>query len=467
MRDLLHAAADHAAEHLERQASAPIRPDASALDLVGALDAPLQDDPLDPRAVLDDLVRDAGPGLMGFGSPRFYGWVIGGALPAALAADWMVATWDQNAGGATIAPAAAAFEDVAGRWIVDLLGLPPQTSFGFVTGCQMAHVTALAAARHAVLARAGWDVERDGLMGAPRIRVLGGAERHVTVDRALRLLGLGTACVEAIEADAGGAMRAEALAAALRGSEGPAIVIAQAGNVDTGAVDPMPEVCAAAHEAGAWVHVDGAFGLWAAASPARRALTAGVEDADSWATDAHKWLNVPYDCGIALVADPAAHRAAMTATAAYIEDAAGGGSARDPLDHNPEFSRLARGVPVYAALRSLGRSGVAELVDRLCDCADRFAERLSAEPGVEVLAHHLNQVLVRFGDDDATTDAVLAEVVRDGTVFMSGTVWRGMHAMRISVCNWQTTLEEVDRSVEAVLSAAARARPRTLPPVPR
>ena len=460
MRDLLRSTAGHAADHLDAQGERPIRPDAGASEILRALDVPLADAPAEPAAVVDDLVRDAAPGLMAFGSPRFYGWVCGGALPAALAADWLVTAWDQNAGGATIAPAAAAIEQVAGRWCVDLLGLPEGTSFGFVTGCQMAHVTALAAARHAVLARVGWDVAAAGLAGAPRIRVLGGEERHVTIDRALRLLGLGTDSVEPVAADDDGAMRADALAEALRGADGPVIVCAQAGNVNTGAIDPLGEICDAAHAAGAWVHVDGAFGLWAAASPRRRALVAGVERADSWATDAHKWLNVPYDCGIALVADAGAHRAAMTAAAAYIQDATGREGARDPLDFNPEFSRRARGVPVYAALRSLGRSGVAELVDRLCDCAGRFAERLAAEPGVEVLSHALNQVLVRF-EDDETTDAVLARVQRDGTCFMSGTAWRGRHAMRISVSNWQTAADDVDRSVDAILSAAGAAPRRT------
>ena len=461
MRDLLRSTAEHAADYLEAQAERPIRPDATADDILRELDVPLADAPVAPLDVIEAIVRDADQGLMRFGSPRFFGWVVGGTLPAALAADWMAAAWDQNAGGATIAPAVAAMEQVAGRWCVDVLGLPPATSFGFVTGCQMAHVTCLAAARHAVLERAGWDVGRDGLAGAPAIRVLAGAERHVTIDRALKLLGLGTRSVEPVDARDDGAMRPDALADALSGGDAPTIVCAQAGNVNTGAVDPLAEVCETAASRGAWVHVDGAFGLWAAASPRRRALVEGVERADSWATDAHKWMNVPYDCGIAFVADEAAHRAAMTATAAYIHDAAGAGRARDPLDFNPEFSRRARGLPVYAALRSLGRSGVTELVDRLCDCADRFADRLAAEPGVEVLAHALNQVLVRFGDDDAATEAVLAGVQRDGTCFMSGTQWRGVHAMRISVSNWQTTTADVDRSIEAILSVAAAGLPRT------
>jgi glutamate/tyrosine decarboxylase-like PLP-dependent enzyme len=288
--------------------------------------------------------------------------------------------------------------------------------------------------------------------------VLAGEHAHVTVMVACRMLGLGTERIRLVPADEQGRMQASALEAALAGHHGPAIVCAQAGEFNSGAFDPFEEIVAVCRAHGAWCHVDGAFGLWAAASPRRRALVAGAEQADSWATDAHKWLNVPYDCGIALVRDAAAHRAAMTATAAYIDDAAGGTEARDPLDFNPEFSRRARGVPVYAALRSLGRTGVAELVDRLCDCADRFAERLAAEPEVEVLSHALNQVLVRFGDD-ATTDAVLGAVQRDGTCFMSGTTWHGMHAMRISVCNWQTTRADVDRSLEVVLAARDAAAP--------
>ncbi len=453
MRELLRATAERAADHLEAQAGLPVRPQVAAEDVLRTFEGALPDGPADPGAVLDELVAGAAPGLMHIGSPRFFGWVMGGALPAALAADWMVTAWDQNAGGAHVAPAASAIEQVAGEWLLDVLGLPASAGYGFVTGCQMAHFTALAAARWSVLARAGWDLERDGLAGSPPIRVLAGEERHVTVGRALRLLGIGTAAVEDVAADDVGAMRPDALAEALGGGDGrPTIVVAQVGNINTGACDPMEDVCRVAREAGAWVHVDGAFGLWAAASPSRRSLVAGVERADSWATDAHKWLNVPYDCGIAIVADDTALRASMTASAAYIATAVGG-PARDPLEFNPEFSRRARGVPVWAALRSLGRSGVAELVDRLCECADRFAERLAAEPGVEVPAHGLNQVLVRFDDDDAVTEAVVNGVQRDGTCFMSGTTWRGRHAMRISVSNWLTTFDEVDRSVEAVLAA--------------
>jgi aromatic-L-amino-acid decarboxylase len=337
-------------------------------------------------------------------------------------------------------------EELAGRRAAELLGLPPDASFALVTGCQMAHVTALAAARLRVLERVGWDVERGGLAGAPRVRVLAGTERHVTVDRALRLLGLGLA--EPVECDAAGAMRVDALGAALEAGSGPTIVCAQAGNVNTGAVDPMDAICALGHEHGAWVHVDGAFGLWAAASLARRAVVAGVERADSWATDGHKWLNVPYDCGLAFVADSAAHRGAMASTAGYLPPTDPAGP-RSPMDFTPEFSRRGRGFALYAALATLGREGVAELVDRLCACAERFAAALAAEPGVEVLANALNQVLVSFGDDDAT-DRAVAALQRDGTCYATPTVWHGRHALRISVSNYQTTFAEVDRSLEAM-----------------
>jgi glutamate/tyrosine decarboxylase-like PLP-dependent enzyme len=447
---LLHAAADHATRYLETLDDRPVRPTASAAEMLTAFATALDGAPTDPQRVLDELVSTAEPGLMAFNSPRFYGWVIGGTLPAALAADWLTAAWDQPAGLAEPCPAASAAEQVAGEWMREALGLPAGSSFALVTGCQMAHVTALAAARHRVLADAGWDVEADGLVGAPAIRVLAGAERHVTIDRALRLLGLGSRSLVPIDVDERGAMRADALAAALRDG-GPTIVCAQAGNVNTGAVDPLEAICDSAREAGAWVHVDGAFGLWAAASPARRALVAGVERAHSWATDAHKWLNVPYDCGVAFVTDAAAHRAAMAFTAAYVEPSLDD-TVRNPMDWTPEFSRRARGFAVYAALRSLGHDGLAELTDRLCDCAEHFAQRLANRPGIDVLAAGLNQVLVRFGDDDATTDSVVGALQRDGTSWFSATTWAGRRCMRISVCNWQTTEADVDRSVDAILA---------------
>ena len=450
MRDLLSAAAGHAATYLESLPERAVGASRDAAASRAALRDMLPDEPIDPRRVLDELVADAEPGITAMGSPRYFGFVIGGTLPAALVADWMASTWDQNAGLASPTPAVAAIEEVAGAWVIDLLGLPAEASFAFVTGCQMAHVTALAAARHRVLANVGWDVERDGLAGAPPIRVIVSRERHVTVDRALRVLGLGTACVDPVPADERGAMRPEALERRLGAGGGPTIVCAQAGDVNTGAVDPLDAVCDAAREAGAWVHVDGAFGLWAHASPRQRGLLRGCERAHSWATDAHKWLNVPYDCGIAIVADREAHRRAMAVEASYLQQ---GEPVREPMDWNPEFSRRARALPVYAALRSLGRSGVAELVDRLCACADRFAARLDAQPGLEVLAHGLNQVLVRPRGEGGVTDRLVARIQRDGTCWTSATTWRGDRCMRISVCSWRTTLADVDRSVDAIARA--------------
>ena len=449
-RELLSAAAAHAATYLESLPERPVEAGRGASEARAALHPTLPDDPVEPLRVLEELVADAEPGITAMGSPRYFGFVIGGALPAALVADWMAATWDQNAGLASPTPAVAAIEEIAGAWVLDLLGLPDDASFAFVTGCQMAHVTALAAARHRVLADVGWDVERDGLVGAPPVRVLVSQEHHVTVDRALRFLGLGTACAEVVAVDERGAMRSEALARALRAPDGPTIVCAQAGDVNTGAVDPLDEICDAAEPAGAWVHVDGAFGLWASASPRRRGLLRGCERARSWATDAHKWLNVPYDCGIAIVADREAHRRAMAVEASYLQQ---GERVREPLDWNPEFSRRARSLPVYAALRSLGRSGVAELVDRLCACAERFAVRLGAQPGLEVLAQGLNQVLVRPRGRADVTDRLVARIQRDGTCWTSATTWRGARCMRVSVCNWRTTTADVDRSVEAIARA--------------
>ena len=450
-RRLLHDVADRSADWLDALPDRPVGPARAPADM--EVTAALGDAPLPVDQVIAELAAEAAPGLTAINSPRFFAFVMGGAHPAGIAADWLASAWDQNVGLAAPTPAAAAFEDVAGRWLADLLGLPAGVSFALVTGCQMAHVTALAAARHRVLANAGHDVERDGLVGAPAIRVLAGEERHVTVDRALRLLGLGTGSVEPVATDGSGAMRADRLAVALAaGDPRPTIVIAQAGNVNGGAVDPLEDVCAAARAAGAWVHVDGAFGMWAAASPARRHLVRGAERADSWATDAHKWLNVPFDCGVAFVRDREAHRAAISVTAAYLVQDAGG--PREPMDWTPEFSRRARGIAVYATLRALGRDGVAELVDRLCACAERFAERL-ADAGFAVLQQQLNQVLVAC-ESDRATDATLAAVQADGTCYPSGTTWRGRRCIRISVSNWQTTAADVDRSVEAIAAAGSQ-----------
>jgi glutamate/tyrosine decarboxylase-like PLP-dependent enzyme len=452
-RDLLAAAADHATDFLAGLPDRPVGPRQTDPEpLRAALGGPLPDGQQDPRAVLDELVDAAGPGLMASQSPRFFGFVMGGSLPAALAADWVASAWDQNACLYTASPAAAIAEEVVGGWLAELLGLPVDASFAITTGCQMAHATCLGAARHQVLAEVGWDVEARGLAGAPPIRVLTGGDFHMTLGRALRLLGLGTDALVRVETDREGAMRLEALRAALAADDGPAIVCAQAGEVNTGACDPFEEICAAAAEHGAWVHVDGAFGLWAAAAPARRHLVAGVGGADSWATDAHKWLNVPYDAGLAFVANRDAHRGAFSGTAAYLPT-----GVRDAIDWTPEASRRARAFPIWAALRSLGRDGVAEMVERCCACARRFADTLGADPDVEVLNDVvLNQVLVRFGDDDATTDAVLAAVQDDGTCWMGPTTWRGQPAMRISVSNWATTYDDVDRSCEAILRARDR-----------
>jgi glutamate/tyrosine decarboxylase-like PLP-dependent enzyme len=446
-RALLHDVADHAADWLEGVTERPVRPDVAPADFTLTRD--LADAAVPVEQVIAELAREAAPGLTAINSPRFFAFVMGGAHPAGVAADWLATAWDQNVGLAAPTPAAAAFEEIAGVWLADLLRLPADASFALVTGCQMAHVTALAAARHRVLATVGHDVERDGLTGAPRIRVVTGAERHVTVDRALRVLGLGTAAIEPVAVDERGALVAAALTDVLGAADGPAIVVAQAGNVNGGAIDPLPEVAAAARAAGAWLHVDGAFGLWAAASPTHRDRVRGAELADSWATDAHKWLNVPFDCGIVFVRDREAHRAAISVTAAYLVQDAGG--PREPMDWTPEFSRRARGLAVYATLRALGRDGVAGLVDRLCACAERFAGGLGAA-GFAVLAQDLNQVVVAC-DDDAVTDATLAAVQAEGTCYPSGTTWRGRRCIRLSVSNWQTTTADVDRSIAAMAGA--------------
>jgi glutamate/tyrosine decarboxylase-like PLP-dependent enzyme len=448
---LLTAAADHAAAYLDglpERRVGPAETDPAALR--AALGGPLPEAPSEPRAVVDALVAGAGPGLMASQSPRFFGFVFGGALPAALAADWLASAWDQNAVLYVAAPAAAVAEEVVGGWLAELLGVPATASFAITTGCQMAHATGLAAARHHVLARAGWDVEARGLTGAPPIRLLANADLHVTVLRAVRLLGLGTDSIVRLDTDAQGSMLPAALRDALAAADGPAIVCAQAGEVNSGAFDPLDEVCDAAAEHGAWVHVDGAFGLWAAAAPSHRHLVAGVGRADSWATDAHKWLNVPYDAGLAFVAHPDAHHGAFSAGAAYLPT-----GARDAMDWTPDSSRRARSFAIWAALRSLGREGVAEMVERCCACARRFGEVLDAQDGVAVLNDVvLNQVLVRVADDDATTDAVVAAVQAEGTCWMGPTAWRGRRAMRISVSNWATTFDDVDRSCAAILSAA-------------
>ena len=441
IRPLLRRTAELASDYLESLEQRPVFPHVTADELRQSLGGPMPESPQEPQEVVELLARDADPGLVAMGSGRYFGFVIGGGLPAALAADWLASAWDQNAGLYVGGPSASVVEQVVRDWVCDLLGLPADASIGFVTGTQMGSVTALAAARFRVLERAGWDVGRDGLFGAPRVRVLVGAKRHVTIDRALRLLGLGTP--EAVAADSQGRMEAAALRHALAAGEGPTIVCSQAGEVNTGAFDPFEEIAAAAAEHGAWLHVDGAFGLWAAASPELRGLVRGAERADSWITDAHKWLNVPYDSALVLCSDPEAHRAAMTTSASYlIQDDTG--TVYDQVDWVPEFSRRARGFAVYAALSALGRSGLVELIERTCSCARRFAAGIVELPGAEVLNEVvLNQVLFRFDSDERTDDA-LRRVQEAGDVWMSGTTWNERRAIRVSVSNWQTDDHEID-----------------------
>lgn len=430
-------------------------------DLLAGLNIPLLDEGVDDLTVLEEMVRGADPGIIGSAGARYFGFVIGGALRVTVAADWMTSTWDQNAGIYATSPAASVIEEVVSRWVLELLRLPSTASVGFVTGCQMANFTALAAARHAVLRKAGWNVEEQGLSGAPRVNVVLGAEAHITVYAALRMLGFGTKTAVLAQTDEQGRVRAESLRETLQGLSGPTIVCLQAGNVNSGSFDSFPETIALAHSAGAWVHVDSAFGLWAAASNQRRHLVAGIEGADSWATDAHKWLNVPYDSGIVVVADSAAHRASMTVTAAYLQQTAGG--ERDNFDWAPEFSRRARGIPIYAAIRHLGRSGVEAIVDRCCDHAALFAKLLGEQEHVEILNDVvLNQVLVRFHaegrDSDEVTRAVIQQVQNDGVCWLGGTTWHGMAAMRVSVSSWATTETDVRVSAEAILKASRAVR---------
>src|SRR3954470_9354035 len=446
----LGAAADAAARFLSGLDERRVWPDATEDELRERLSLPLADEGVDPAVVVAELADGADPGIVATTGPRYFGFVIGGSLPAALGADWVVSAWDQFGSGGPVSPAMTVVEEVAARWSLELLGLPDGSSVGFVTGGQGANTTCLAAARHAVLRRVGWDVEHDGLAAAPPVRVILGAEAHVTIFRALRLLGFGADTALHVPADDQGRMEPAELEAVLAGGSGPAIVCAQAGNVNSGAFDPLDEIASICARSGAWLHVDGAFGLWAAATPARRALVRGAERADSWAVDAHKSLNVPYDCALAICAHPEAHYAAMELRAPYLEER------RERWDGPlvPESSRRPRGVTVYAAIRSLGRRGVAELVERCCRHAKAMAGLLGADPGAEVLNEVVfNQVLVRFGDDDAVTRAIVDEVQRDGTCWLGATTWRGRGAMRVSFSNWSTTDADVERSAEAILAA--------------
>jgi glutamate/tyrosine decarboxylase-like PLP-dependent enzyme len=451
---LLSKVVDLAAAYYGRRDVAPVFPRITPDQLRRAFGAgsPIPEQGQDAEKVIAGLAETAQLGLVAQTGPRYFGFVIGGSLPVATAADWLTSVWDQNAGLYASSPASSVVEEVAASWLLELLGLPRTASVGFVTGCGTANFTGLAAARHYVLRQAGWDVELDGLNGAPPINIILGQEAHVTVHTALRMVGLGTRSIKSVPTDAQGRMVAAELLKTLRSCKGPTIVVAQAGNVNTGAFDPLQEIGSAAREAGAWLHIDGAFGLWAAVSDQLKHLTAGAELADSWATDGHKWLNVPYDCGIIMCAHPEAHRAAMTVTAAYLVQS---DKERDPFEWTPEFSRRGRGFTVYAALKHLGRSGVRDLIERSCARARQMADLLRREPGVEILNDVvLNQVLVRFNNSDDFTRGVIERVQQDGTCWLGGTTWHNMAAMRVSVSNWSTTEKDIELSAQAILRAA-------------
>ena len=456
----LEAAFGHARAFLDSLPSRSVAP-VDGLDVLRQkMTRPLPERPLAAPIVIDELVADASGGIMGSQAGRFFSWVIGGSLPSAMAADWMVSTWDQNAGVFATSPAAAVAEEVAGSWLKALFGLPAEAGFAFVTGAQMAHVTCLASARHGLLARRGWDVGAQGLWNAPRVRVLASPDRHATVDRALRLLGHGTACIEMLPVDARGRVTPEGLTSALAASPDAAIVVLQAGELNSGAFDPLELLAPIARKAGAWVHVDGAFGLWARVSPAHAHLASGIELCDSWVTDGHKYLNVPFDSGFAFVRDPSTQVAAMSIATSYLPASA---AARSPIDWNPEFSRRARGFAVYAAIRELGREGIASLVERTCSHARALVAGLGELPRTDVLVRPVfNQGLVRFrsgkpgataADDDACTDDVIGRVNASGEAFFGGVTWNGRRAMRISVCNWRTTTDDISRTLRAVRHA--------------
>lgn len=453
-RSVLERACHHAADYLAGLDDRPVATTRSLAELRRSLGAPLAREGVSAERVIDDLVRATEGGHVGSASGRFFAWVIGGALPSALAADWLASTWDVNAALYACGPAAAVVEEVVGAWVKDLLGLPAEASFALTTGCQLAHVTCLAAARHAVLRDVGWDVETQGLFGAPAIRVLATEQRHGSIDRALRFLGLGLRSIESLRAEAG-AVAPATLHAALDVRRGPTIVVLNAADLNLGASDAFRELLPIARRAGAWTHIDGAFGLWARASAKQSHQVEGAELADSWATDAHKWLNTPQDSGIAIVRDTQAHRAAMTISASYLQS---GGDARDAIDWTPDFTRRARGYAVYAALRELGREGVAALVDRCCEHAHALSQGLGALPGAELVAPaRLNQAMVRFldprandeTDHDRRTDTVIRAINDTGEAFFSGTTWRGRRAMRISVVNWRTDESDVRRAIAA------------------
>ncbi len=453
--ELLDEAAARGKKYLAMLDRRGVAPSAEAIRRLALFEDPLQDEPIDPLEVLARLDDIGSPATMGMAGPRFFGFVIGGALPVTVAANWLATAWDQNTGLFTPTPATAKLEEVALRWLLDIFSLPPSSAGSFVTGAAIANLTALAAARNEVLTRVGWDVESRGLFGAPPVAVVVGEESHPTLIKAIGMLGMGRNRVITIPADNEGRIRTDVLP----GISAPSIVCIQAGNVNTGAFDPAAEIIPWAHASGAWVHVDGAFGLWAAAAPERAHLMKGFSEADSWATDAHKWLNVPYDSGLAFVRNPEALRRAMALTAAYLPVSQN----RDPSNYTPELSRRARGVEVWTALRSLGRTGLAEMIERTCCHARRFAEGLTSA-GYEILNDVvINQVLVSFGTPEVTNE-IISAIQADGTCWCGGTVWQGRTAMRISVSSWATTEDDVEQSLEVMLSIAGqrqKSRPAT------
>jgi glutamate/tyrosine decarboxylase-like PLP-dependent enzyme len=454
MRELLESTAQRAISYLETLETRGVVPTPDAVAKLATLNEPLNEVGTPPEQVIRILDEVCSPATMAMAGARFFGFVIGGSLPAALSANWLAGAWDQNTGLHNSTPATAEIERIALSWLLDLFKLPPECGGAFVTGATMANFSALAAARHAVLERAGWNVEANGLFGAPPITVIVGDEGHPTLLKALGLLGLGRKRVVRVPVDSQGRMRADTLPSI----SGPTIICAQSGNVNTGAFDPLTEICQHAHEAGAWVHVDGAFGLWAITAPSTLHLAKGIPDADSWATDFHKWLNVPYDSGLALVRDADALSSAMAVTADYLPTST---DFRNPSDFTPELSRRARGVEVWAALRSLGRQGVSELIERNCRQARRFAEGLQTAGFAVLNQVDLNQVLVTFGDAE-TTNRVISEIQREGTCWCGGTVWQGQTAMRISVSSWATTDEDVERSLDAIIRVARKSSTKSV-----
>jgi glutamate/tyrosine decarboxylase-like PLP-dependent enzyme len=463
-RPVLENTLGHALDYLANLDQTPVAASASHAQLQARLSHPLNENEMDPETVIDELVRDTEGGLTGSAGGRFFAWVIGGAVPASLAADWLTSAWDQNAAMFATSPAIAVIEEACGAWLKDLLGLPKSASFALVTGCQMAHFTCLAAARNAILAKLNWDVEKKGLIGAPPVRVLTSVQRHSSVECALRYVGFGTDCMVELPVDEGFRLQPETLKKALmEHPEMPTIVVLQAGDLSSGAFDPFETLIPLAKRYGAWVHIDGAFGLWAAASAKYRHLMDGADQADSWATDGHKWLNVPYDCGYAFVADPTAHRAAMSIQASYlVHDQI----SRDEIDWTPEFSRRGRGVATYAAIRQLGRKGIEELIDRTCRHAHTLVTRIGSLPGAEMVVEPvINQGLVRFhdpspkateADHDARTDEVIRAIQKSGEAYFGGTNWKGRRCMRVSVSGWQTSDADVERTIAAIKTAIKR-----------